>query len=221
MFCLSYAHVLPKISPDHAVNLFERRKKGKKKRVTWNGVQHMMLYGMSEKSELSDLITKSSRVILTCQMYQHVRVFVYSLRLTLDTRGNPSHVIRIAPDRAMINGCSTFTPLACASTPTAKGRIAAPLPPKAATNPIEVTCRCRGRSFVIITTAPGKRGPERSLAKTLPRPMHKIGAQAIEPKQIPWSKLCKPGGNQSRYIARQRDAHRNCDFLADPGRHKP
>jgi hypothetical protein len=45
-----------------------------------------------------------------------------------------------------------FGSMACARVLC--GRIAAPLPPKAATNPIEVTCRCRGRSLVTITTTP-------------------------------------------------------------------
>lgn len=97
-----------------------------------------------------------------CEKQVHPpRVSSYSSRRTFDARGNAIQARKIAPDSAMMNGCNTRTPFACASAPTANGRIAAPLPPKAAVNPIELTWRCRGRSLVTITTAPGNRGPRK------------------------------------------------------------
>lgn len=60
-------------------------------------------------------------------------------RWTLESRGNPSHNIKIPPDNPRMNGCSTLTPLDWAMAPTAKGRTAAPPPPNAAANPIELT----------------------------------------------------------------------------------
>jgi hypothetical protein len=51
-----------------------------------------------------------------------------------------------------------------------------------------VLCVGRGSVFARLLSRRGKGGRERSLAKTLPRPTHRTGAQAIEPKQTPWSK---------------------------------
>lgn len=81
---------------------------------------------------------------------------------TLDKRGNPNHNIKIPPDNPRIKGWRTFTPFDCAIAPTANGRTAAPPPPNAAANPIELTWRCRGRSLVVMTTAAGKRGPRKN-----------------------------------------------------------
>lgn len=81
---------------------------------------------------------------------------------TLDKRGNPNHNIKIPPDNPRIKGWRTFTPFDCAIAPTANGRTAAPPPPNAAANPIELTWRCRGRSLVVMTTTAGKRGPRKN-----------------------------------------------------------
>lgn len=70
--------------------------------------------------------------------------------------------IKIAPESAMMNGIKTSTPFACARTPTIKGRTAAPAPPNAAANPIALTCRCFGNSFVVTTTTPGNKGPRKN-----------------------------------------------------------
>lgn len=85
----------------------------------------------------------------------------YSPRWILLNRGNPSHNIRIPPDNPRINGWSTFTPFDWAIAPTANGSTAAPPPPKAAANPIELTCKCRGKSFVVTTTTAGNSGPRK------------------------------------------------------------
>lgn len=86
----------------------------------------------------------------------------HSPRCPLDSRGRPSHNSKIPPDNPRINGWRTFTPLAWAIAPTANGSTAAPPPPNAAANPIELTCRCRGRSLVVIITTAGKRGPRKN-----------------------------------------------------------
>lgn len=81
---------------------------------------------------------------------------------TLDRRGSPNHNSKIPPDNPRIKGWRTLTPLDCAIAPTANGSTAAPPPPNAAANPIELTWRCRGNSFVVITTTAGKSGPRKN-----------------------------------------------------------
>lgn len=72
--------------------------------------------------------------------------------------------MEMAARSAMMMGCKTLTPFDCAMAPTAKGKIAPPDPPRAVANPIAVTWRCCGSSFVHMMTDAGNRGP-----KTNPR----------------------------------------------------
>lgn len=53
--------------------------------------------------------------------------------------GRHNHNTSMIPKKARIIGCKTCTPFACASAPTANGRIAAPLPPNAAAKPMVLT----------------------------------------------------------------------------------
>lgn len=62
--------------------------------------------------------------------------------------------------RAM--GCKTCTPFASAIAPTANGKRAAPPPPKAAANPIALTCSLCGKSLVATTIAAGNNGPRKN-----------------------------------------------------------
>ena len=73
-------------------------------------------------------------------------------------------VLQMPPSRtSMLStmGISTKTPRACATAPTANGKIAAPVIPNAAEKPMLPTCRCGGRTFVAATTEAGKRGPRK------------------------------------------------------------
>lgn len=75
--------------------------------------------------------------------------------------GKPNQSNKINTKSARIIGCKTCTPLACANAPTAKGKIAPPLPPKAAAKPMADTCKCLGSNLVITTTAAGNSGPKK------------------------------------------------------------
>jgi hypothetical protein len=75
--------------------------------------------------------------------------------------GSESHNKKRTTNNATIIGCNTFTPFACAIAPTIKGNTAPPVPPKAVANPIALTCKCTGSSFVLITIPAGNKGPKK------------------------------------------------------------
>lgn len=75
--------------------------------------------------------------------------------------GKPIHASQIQTSSDKAIGCNTLTPFAWAITPVTNGKIAAPDPPNAAANPIPLTWRCRGSSFVQATTAAGNKGPRK------------------------------------------------------------
>jgi hypothetical protein len=77
-----------------------------------------------------------------------------------------------------MKGIKTSTPLACARTPTIKGRTAAPPPPNAAQDPIALTWRCFGKSFVVTTTTAGNNGPKKNPCRdTAIAPAKKFGTK--------------------------------------------
>lgn len=102
---------------------------------------------------------------LVCDTPYHIkapRLLLADALLSLGIPGRQFQRSNIAPESAMVNGIRTRTPLACASTPTINGRTAAPQPPKAAANPMALTCKCFGKSFVVTTTTAGNNGPRKN-----------------------------------------------------------
>lgn len=79
--------------------------------------------------------------------------------------GRESHNKKRTANSAIIIGCKTFTPFVCAIAPTINGKTAPPVPPKAVANPIALTCKCTGSSFVLITIPAGNKGPKKKPRK--------------------------------------------------------